>query len=68
EIVRDELRRTEPAVAAIGAWRPSLVPWFVALGVAALATGWLGLALGGYLPTPGWLQGFHDWFWSIPWP
>ncbi|MGE0441111.1 MAG: hypothetical protein AB7S39_11550 [Gemmatimonadales bacterium] len=68
EIVRDELRRTEPAVSAIGAWRPSLIPWFVALGLAALATGWVGLVLGGYLPTPVWLRGFHDWFWSIPWP
>lgn len=68
EVVRRELRAAESNVAAIEAWRPSRVPWLVGLACLTLLAAWLGLALGGYLSRPAWLEGFHHWFWSLPWP
>ena len=68
EEVRRELASFDGAVAKVERWRPSLWPWFVALGALLLAATWVGLALGGFLPRPRWLEGLDDWFWSLPWP
>jgi hypothetical protein len=68
EEARAELRASGDSIKLIERWRPPLGPWYLALGAAILLATWLGLALGGYLPRPGWLDGLNDWFWSIPWP
>ena len=68
ELVAGELATAATTEGRIASWRPSLRPWFLALGSAILAAGWLGLVLGGYLPRPAWLDPFNDWFWTIPWP
>jgi hypothetical protein len=47
--------RWAPEIAAIARWRPSLWPvWALWIPVAAVLI-WLGLAGGGYIPTPAWL-------------
>lgn len=58
----------EASVRVVDAWRPSVWPWAVA-GV-SLAAGlvWVGLAVGGLVQRPAWLDPLADWFWSIPWP
>jgi hypothetical protein len=68
DVVRATLRTTEAEVRVVEGWRASPVPWVIALVAAIAATGWVGLTLGGFLPRPGWLDGFHRLFWSIPWP
>ncbi len=67
-VVREALRAAEPDVDAIARWRPSPLPWQIGFGILAAIAGWLGLTLGGFLPLPGWLDGLHRWFWSLPWP
>lgn len=62
------LAAAEAAAARIEAWRPSLRPWWISLGIASAVVAWLGLVLGGYLPRPPWLAPLNDWFWSLPWP
>lgn len=66
--VRRELAAVDLEVRRIEGWRPSLAGWYVALGLAVVATGWLGLVIGGYLPRPGPLEPLVTWFWSLPWP
>lgn len=68
EQVRQELATGALTAARVEQWRPSLRPWFVALGLAMVVVTWLGLVLGGQLPRPPWLDPLNDWFWSIPWP
>lgn len=68
EIVRATARAADAEVAAVEGWRPSPTPWLIGLACLTVTAGWLGLALGGYLPRPGWLDGVHRWFWSLPWP
>jgi hypothetical protein len=67
-VARAELTAWEPAVAALDAWRPPRALWLGALTLAAVTAGWVGLALGGYLSRPAWLDPFADWFWGLPWP
>ncbi len=67
-VIETELAAAEPVVLRVAGWKPSPTPWFVALGVGLVLSGWLGLVLGGYLPRPGWLDPVNDWFWSLPWP
>jgi hypothetical protein len=67
EVLR-ELAAVTASVARIERWRPPWWPWLVALGAALAVASWLGLALGGYLPRPSWLDLVNDWFWSLPWP
>jgi len=68
DLVRRELLAAAERARPVAAWRPSPIPRIVAgTGAVALA-GWLGLALGGFLPRPGWLDGLHRVFWSLPWP
>lgn len=67
-VVKAELAEARPQIERVAGWRPSSVPWYVALIAAVTLSTWLGLVLGGYLPRPGWLAGFSDWFWSLPWP
>lgn len=67
-VIRTELVEARSVVQRVEQWRPSPVPWYVALGIGFAVTGWLGLVLGGYLPRPGWLDPINDWFWSLPWP
>ena len=67
-VVRLELAGYDDRAETIARWRPSLVGPSI---LAVLLTGvvaWLGLALGGYVPRPHWLDGLHQWFWSLPWP
>ena len=68
DVVRTELAEARPVVERVERWEPSPVPWYLALGLAVTLAGWLGLALGGYVPRPDWLDPFNDWFWSLPWP
>ncbi len=68
EIVRATVRSADAEVAALEGWRPSPTPWVIGLAGLTVAAGWLGLAIGGYLPRPSWLDGVHRWFWSLPWP
>ncbi len=65
--VRRELALWRSKAAEVARWRPALWPWIVALAAGVAAAVWLGLALGGYLPRPAWLDPVHRWFWSLPW-
>jgi hypothetical protein len=59
-----ELSEWEPEIAAARSWRrPSWPLWVVTLAVLALAT-WAGLLLGGYVPVPGPLRPFVEFWWS----
>ncbi len=67
-IVRHELARYVPTIERLRAWkRPTALLWVITLLMAASAI-YLGLVLGGYLPTPGILAGFKAWWWTLPWP
>ncbi len=67
-VIQAELAAAEPVVERVGQWKPSPAPWFLALAVGLVVSGWFGLVLGGYLPRPEWLDPVNDWFWSLPWP
>lgn len=61
--VEAEGRRWAPEVEQVRAWRrPAWPPW-VASGVLLTGATWLGLVLGGYIPAPGWLRPFAEWWW-----
>ncbi len=67
-VVRLELSGIEGRLQTIERWRPSVVgPVLLAAALVGLMS-WLGLAIGGYLRRPAWLDGVNDWFWSLPWP
>jgi len=65
---RGELAARQPAIDRVARSEPRRLAWWGSIGVAAALAGWLGLTLGGYLPAPGWLAPFADWFWGLPWP
>ncbi len=67
-VIQAELAAADPVVARVGQWKPSSAPGLVALAVGLVVSGWVALALGGYLPRPQWLDPVNDWFWSLPWP
>src|SRR5690606_16804180 len=66
--IRKELATFAAVETRIAGWRPSRLAFGITVGAIAAALGWLGLVLGGYLTRPSWLDGFHRWFWSLPWP
>jgi hypothetical protein len=49
----------------IRVWRRPWMPLLVAGGVLLALSVWLGLVLGGYLPTPGWLRPLAEWVWGL---
>jgi hypothetical protein len=62
DAVDAELARWDAEAATVARWRR---PWWpvVAVGLPALASAvWLGLVLGGYLPSPAWLERIWAWF------
>lgn len=60
----DEQRMWRTEVERVLTWRrPAWPLWLVTILVLAAAT-WLGLILGGYVPVPGPLRGFADWWWE----
>lgn len=63
-----ELHRWTAVAARVRAWRRDRRPlrWITAAVVTMVL--WLGLATGGYLPAPGPISVFRDWWWSLPWP
>ena len=59
-----ELAEWEPEIAAARSWRrPTWPLWAVTLAVLVLAA-WAGLLLGGYVPVPGSLRPFVEFWWS----
>lgn len=61
-----EQRHWSAEVERVRAWRrPAWALWLVTILVLAAAT-WLGLVLGGYVPVPGPLRGFAEWWWATP--
>jgi hypothetical protein len=59
-----ELADWEPEISAARSWRrPTWPLWAVTVAVVALAT-WAGLLLGGYLPVPGPLRPFVEFWWT----
>ncbi len=67
-LVGRELAVLSASIRTVDAWRPPLWPWIGAGLTAALALGWLALALGGQITRPAWLDPLAGWFWSLPWP
>lgn len=62
------LREWEPVVARLEGWRPPTLAYAGPAIVLVLAALGVGLAIGGYLPRPAWLDPVARWFWSWPWP
>lgn len=67
-LLHQELGYWAPRVQSIAAWRRSSAGVWVAVALVAILAGWLGLAIGGFLPSPPFLAPFAAWFWSLPWP
>lgn len=67
-LAREAVSARSPAVAALEGWRPPTALWVGLAAVLGLVAGWLGLALGGWIPRPAWLDPLADRFWSLPWP
>lgn len=59
EAIRSELAWCDQVADEIAGWRKPLWPVAVVGGVLMVAAVWLGLVLGGYLASPGWLT--HVW-------
>ena len=51
-----EAQRWAPEIEAVARWRPSLWPILAVWAPIAVASIWLGLLLGGYVPAPPWLS------------
>lgn len=68
QLVIAELNSAAGRAASVAEWRPSRAPRIVAGAILVIAAGWLGLALGGFVARPEWLDGLHRAFWSLPWP
>jgi hypothetical protein len=63
---KQEQERWKGEIERIKAWHRSLWPlWLLTLAVLGITT-YLGLILGGYLPVPGPLRGFAEFWWSRP--
>ena len=59
-----EQERWRSEIEAVRAWRRPIWPiWLITVVVLGIAT-YLGLILGGYLPVPGVLRGFTEFWWS----
>ena len=67
-IAERELHSYTPAIERVAAWRRPTRALWVSTILALSAALYLGLMLGGYLPTPELLAGFKSWWWSLPWP
>jgi hypothetical protein len=68
QVARAELLRWDATAGVLESWRLPRGLWIGAVAVLGLAAGWVGLALGGWVPRPGWLDPLAEWFWSLPWP
>jgi hypothetical protein len=63
---KQEQERWKGEIERVRAWHRPLWPlWSITVLVLAIAT-YLGLLLGGYLPIPGLLRGFVQFWWSRP--
>jgi hypothetical protein len=63
---KQEQERWKGEIDRVRAWRrPHWPVWLTTVVVLAIAT-YLGLLLGGYLPVPGPLRGFAEFWWSRP--
>jgi hypothetical protein len=63
---KQEQERWKGEIERVRAWRRPFWPvWLTTIAVLALAT-YLGLLLGGYLPVPGPLRGFAEFWWTRP--
>ena len=60
-----ELRRWHQRATAIESWRRSWWPVLLIGAVLLILALWLGLVLGGYLPSPRWLAPFANWIWNL---
>lgn len=67
-LAREAVSARSSTVAALEAWRPPKALWVGLAAVLGLVAGWLGLALGGWIHRPAWLDPLADRFWSLPWP
>jgi hypothetical protein len=67
-VVRIELGSIEERRGTIESWRPSRLVPIAAAAALVLTLAWIGLAIGGYVPRPRWLEPVASWFWSLPWP
>ena len=65
---RAVIEEWRPAVGRLERWRPPVVLYTVPAILLVLAGLGLGLAIGGFLPRPAWLDPLARWFWTLPWP
>jgi hypothetical protein len=55
-----EVSRWKPVVEQVARWRKPVLPVLIVTGLALAAATWLGLALGGFIPAPAFLQPLID--------
>jgi hypothetical protein len=66
DAAKREQERWKSEIEQIRSWHRQLWPlWLISIAVLGLAT-YVGLILGGYLPAPGPLRGFAEYWWSRP--
>jgi hypothetical protein len=66
DAAKREQERWKSEIEQIRSWHRPLWPlWLISIAVLGLAT-YVGLILGGYLPAPGPLRGFAEYWWSRP--
>jgi hypothetical protein len=66
DAARREEERWGAEVARVRAWRRPVWPLWLVTALAAGAAVWLGLILGGYVPTPPALEGLAAFWWARP--
>jgi hypothetical protein len=64
DTARREQERWSRDIERVRAWRRPTGPLWLVTVLLLLILGYLGLVLGGYLPVPGPLRGFADFWWS----
>lgn len=65
EVARREAARWQPVIERVRVWRRPMWPVWVLTTLLIGVAIYLGLVLGGYLPTPPFLRGFTDGWWSL---